>query len=104
MRFSARPVLSGPKLNRNVAWALCFFRISMSGGTPSRVPRRVSTSIVSASKRFAMQLVVGAVVGDVVAQHLGQVGAELVLRPITVHHHHFGDLHVVTGGRTIEVG
>jgi len=35
----ARPVWSGPRLNRKVAPALCFFSTSINRGTPSRVPR-----------------------------------------------------------------
>src|SRR5450432_997956 len=47
-RLMALPVWSGPSENRNVAVTSCLRRISTRFGTPSRVPRRVSTSIFSA--------------------------------------------------------
>src|SRR5688500_15329129 len=48
-RLIARPVWSGPRLKRNVAPAPWRFRISRRRGTPSRVPRSVSTSSLRAS-------------------------------------------------------
>src|SRR3954470_12913182 len=48
-RLIALPVLSGPRLKRNVAPAPCCCSSSTRRGTPSRVPRYVSTSILSAS-------------------------------------------------------
>src|SRR6516164_6824547 len=48
-RLIARPVWSGPRLKRNVAPAPWRCRMSVRRGTPSRVPRSVSTSILSAS-------------------------------------------------------
>src|SRR5439155_19498763 len=49
MRRMARPVRSFPREKRNVAPAPCLFKIASSRGTPSRVPRYVSTSTLSAS-------------------------------------------------------
>src|SRR3954467_14675224 len=48
-RRAARPVWSGRSEKRKVARAPWRFRISMSRGTPSRVPRNVSTSTLSPS-------------------------------------------------------
>src|SRR4051812_1370994 len=48
-RLIARPVWSGPRLKRKVAPASLARSSSSSFGTPSRVPRKVSTSILSAS-------------------------------------------------------
>src|SRR5581483_7828037 len=53
-RLIARPVWSGPRLNRNVPSAPCLRRSAASTGTPSRVPRKVSTSILRA--RFTQLL------------------------------------------------
>src|SRR5690349_6515035 len=58
-RLIARPVWSGPRLKRNVAPAPWRCSISTRRGTPSRVPRKVSTSILSASfmlQNVAMQI------------------------------------------------
>ena len=46
---NALPVLSGPSENKNVAGISCFFRSLQSAGTPSLVPRKVSTSTFIAS-------------------------------------------------------
>src|ERR1041384_8161109 len=48
-RLMARPVWSGPSENRKVAPAPWRSSIETSAGTPSRVPRNVSTSIFRAS-------------------------------------------------------
>ena len=37
-------MLSGPSVKKNVALTPCFENVSSSRGTPSRVPRKVSTS------------------------------------------------------------
>src|SRR5438067_13682419 len=47
-RLIARPVWSGPTENRNVARISCLRSNSINLGTPSRVPRNVSTSTLSA--------------------------------------------------------
>src|SRR3954471_17980796 len=52
-RRIARPVWSGPRLKRKVAPAPWRLSISSRRGTPSRVPRKVSTSILRARLRKA---------------------------------------------------
>src|SRR5215468_7302114 len=69
----ARPVWSGPTLNRNVAPASWRRRISTSRGTPSRVPRSVSTSIFSASSMSSPRTWTRALrIGDALGPSLDQ--------------------------------
>src|ERR1700686_4907456 len=54
MRLIARPVWSGPTLNRKVAPTWWRRNRSSRAGTPSRVPRSVSTAIFSARMLIAV--------------------------------------------------
>src|ERR1700730_17065491 len=54
-RLTARPVWSGPRLNRKVARTLSRSNRLSRRGTPSRVPRSVSTSIFSAMRDISGQ-------------------------------------------------
>src|SRR5258708_5782048 len=49
-RSTARPELSGPRVKKKLARTPAAARSASSAGTPSRVPRKVSTSIFSATR------------------------------------------------------
>src|ERR1700730_6700857 len=54
-RLTALPVWSGPRLNRNVARTSSRSNRLASRGTPSSVPRSVSTSIFRAMRAISTQ-------------------------------------------------
>src|SRR5581483_10731654 len=83
MRVIARPVWSGPSEKRKQAGASAFWQSASRFGTPSRVPRSVSTSILSArrtgmARRGSLQRVI--LVREVVVECELDRGAKVHLR------------------------
>src|SRR5690349_658942 len=79
-RLIARPVWSGPSENRNVAKTPCLRNSSTRFGTPSRVPRSVSTSTLSASLTASLSFDERPRHGDVPAIRLEDVGKRTIHR------------------------
>src|SRR5579864_1646778 len=75
-RSTARPELSGPRVKKKLARTPAAARSASSAGTPSRVPRKVSTSIFSATRGGEARGAAG-IVGDSLANTMGRRGGRL---------------------------
>src|SRR5579872_1408757 len=70
-RSTARPELSGPRVKKKLARAPATAKSASSAGTPSRVPRKVSTSIFSATRGGEARAAAG-IVGESLANPIGR--------------------------------